>query len=205
MARLNSVLLRLLLHVMAIVSGSRIVTGLPQFPEGVPPELFNHFFAIHSAIGNLQRALSQFAGVDAQPDADWPQVTTDDTIHDGNLNRWYVKANEALVFGQAVSPFVSAGELQVRLANATNNTRWCCGFVTSPGNFAIGEFVEVKTKGLITGIAGMTAAVRYWLSTVNGQITNVEPVAAGNIGQVVGFALASNRLLANTDFHFNQH
>jgi hypothetical protein len=187
---------------MAIVSGSKISTGLPQMPEGVPQQLYTHFFAVYNAIHNLERFISLYGGVDAQPSDLWSQLTVDDSIFDGNLNRWYVPAYEILSYGQAVSPILDSGVLKVRLANATNNTKWCCGFVNSVGSFAAGEYVEVLTRGLIAGVSGMTVGSRYWLSTTNGSITNVAPAASGNIQQVVGFAMASNRLLCNLDSYF---
>jgi len=189
---------------MATVEGSRIETGLPSTPEGVPQELFTHFFAIYNAIHNLERLVATYTGADEQFSS-LDQITVDDTIFDGNLNRWYAVANENLNFGQAVSPILVAGDLQVRLANAVNNTKWCCGFVNSVGSHNAGETIEIRTRGLISGVSGLTPGARYWLSTTNGLITNVAPVAAGNIEQVVGFALETTRLLCNLDSYYVQH
>jgi hypothetical protein len=185
-----------------MANDSRIIVGLPQFPENVPQELFNSFFTVYTAIHNLARSLSLYAGVDPVPEAEQSQVTVDDTIQDGNLNRWYAKANEIISFGAAVSPILVGSELQVRLANATNASRWCCGFVNSIGTFSAGQYVEIRTRGLITGVAGMISGDRYWLSTTNGVIQNAAPAGAGNIVQVLGFALSPTRLLSNPSFYF---
>lgn len=190
---------------MATVSGSKVATGLPQMPEGVPPELFTHFYVVYSAIHNLERLIGQYAGVDSPPSDIWSQLTIDDTFYDGNLNRLYLECTEAMAYGNAVSPILSGGLLKLRLANATNNTRWCCGFVNEPGSYAIGAIVPIVTRGLITGVSGLTVAGRYWLSTTNGLITNTAPVAAGNIEQVVGWAPNSIRLISNLDSFFIQH
>lgn len=190
---------------MPLIIQSKINVGLPQTPEGVPPELFSHFLQIYQAFSNLQQALSQYAGVDPAPSDWWSQLTPDDTFFDGNLNRLIVKANENIGFGQVVSPINVAGELQVRLANATNNTRWACGFSTTPGTVLAGSMLEIKTRGYIDGIAGMVVGSRYWLSTTNGAIQNVAPVAAGTIEQVVGWAIRGSRLAANLDSYFVQH
>lgn len=189
---------------MAIRS-SKISTGLPQTPEGVPPELFAHFLQVYQAFGNLADALSQYAGVDSPPTDWWSQLTFDDTFYDGNMNRLIVKCNEAIAFGQLVSPIFIAGELQVRLANASTNARWACGFCITAGAHAIGERIEIKTRGYIDGIIGMAPSARYFLSTVNGAIQAGAPVAAGNIEQVVGWAVASNRLISNLDTFWIQH
>jgi hypothetical protein len=189
------------------IANYRIILGLPQLPEGVPPELFNQFFIIYQAINNLLRQISQFAGIDAQDSTIWDQLSVDDTIWQIVPTRWYARQNEALNFGDAVSAFLSSGELQVRKANATDNTRPCIGFVTSQDHTSsIGSFCEVTASvGLITGISGMTAGTRYFLSTSAGLITSTAPVAAGNIEQVVGIALASNRLLVNINMAWVQH
>lgn len=187
---------------MATVESSRVNAGLPTFPENVPQELFNSFFTVYNAIKNLERAISLYAGVDPQPEDRWSQVSVDDTIHDGNLNRWYAKANEILNFGQAVSPILVGSELQVRLANASTVAKWCCGFVNSVGSFGAGQYVEVLTRGLIVGVSGMVTGNRYWLSTTNGAVQNAAPAGSGNIQQVLGFALSPTRLLSNPSFYF---
>lgn len=188
-----------------VLTSSLVNTGLPQFPEGVPPELFSAFLQVYQGVGNLQQAISQFAGVDSMPTDWWSQLTIDDTFFDGNLNRLIVTANENINLGQAVSPILVAGTLQVRLANATDNTRWCSGFSITPGTIIAGSKIEIKTRGVISGVTGMTIGARYWLSTVSGFIQNIPPVAAGNIEQVVGWAAAGSRLISNLDSFFIQH
>lgn len=192
---------------MALDNASLIQTGLALTPESAPPELYNEFYKVYTAIHNLERFLSQYAGVDEWATASWTQISIDQTIYDGNLNRWYAKQFEPLSFGQAVAVVVDAGELKVRKANATNNTKPCVGFVSSNDHtIAAGQFCEVTVgTGLIKGITGMVPGSRYFLSTVDATITNVAPVAAGNIEQVVGLALASNRLLMKLDFAWIQH
>lgn len=191
---------------MALGNASKVNSGLPQLPEGVPPELYAHFVSLYNAIHNLERMISQYAGVDQSDSSIWNQLTIDDTIFAGNLNRWYVRANEAVSFGQVVSPILVGAELQVRKANATDNTKPAIGIVNSVNPVAAGDFCEVIiANGLISGISGLTAGTRYFLSTSNGLITNVAPVAAGNIEQVVGFALASNRLYMKLDWGWVQH
>lgn len=185
---------------------SVIQTGLPETPTGIPDELFNILFPIYTAIHNLERYLSLYAGTDGQPAEDWPQLSIDQTMFIGNMSRWYVEATEAMSFGQVVSAVLVGATTKVQLANATNNTRKACGIVTSEGTVAAGQFVEVKVgMALITGITGMIPASRYWLNTSNGQIVNVAPVAAGNIEQYLGWSMTSNRLLMCLDGNYIQH
>lgn len=191
---------------MAIVNSSKINAGLPQVPDNVPVELFQAFLPTYNAIHNLERLLSQYAGVDTYPPEWWSQLTLDDTIYLGGTTRWYPIAFEPLAFGNCVAPILDAGVLKVRKANATTNVKFACGFVTSPNPVVAGQNVEVMVgQGFITGVAGLVAGQRYFLSTVDGLITNVAPVAAGNIEQVVGLAMAGNRLLMNLNFGWIQH
>lgn len=189
-----------------IIEQSKIITGLPQLPgDGVPRELYTEFQLLYNAIKALQNALSLFAGVDPQPQDVWSQLPLDTTMYEGNLARWYIEATEPINFGQAVSPIISGGQLKVRLANATDNTKWCAGFSNTLGTTPTGSFLEVLPRGYITGISGMNAGQRYFLSTTSGVITNVAPVAAGNIEQVVGFAMSSTRLFSNLAPEWIQH
>jgi hypothetical protein len=189
-----------------LTNNSKVITGLPQFPEGWPKELSGAAFSVYSAIHNLETLLSKYAGVDPQPSQYWSQLALTDTIYDGNLGRWYVKANENLAYGALVSPFLVGAELQVRNANATDNTRWACGICNVPTGVLAGDYLEViGLRGLVQGVGGLTKGTRYFLSTVNGLVTNAEPVAAGNIGQVVGFALAADRLWMDINLQFIQH
>lgn len=187
--------------------GSKINVGLSQFPEGVPKELFGHFFTIYNAIRNLANQLSLYAGVDGQTIDTWGQLSLDDTIFHGNLARWYPIQYEALGFGDCVSAILDVGEVKVRKANATDNTKPACGFVTSTDHVSIaGARCEVMVgTGYITGVGGMIAGIRYFLSTTDGLIQNTAPVAGGNIEQVMGLALASNRLFMNLNFDWKQH
>lgn len=189
------------------VNTSKIIIGLPQSPEGVPPEIYTPMFQVYQAAQNLRSAIAQYAGVDEYSQSLWPQLSIDETLWPGNTKRWYVLQNEALNFGQAVSVINVAGIPQVRLANSTNNTRWACGIVSSFDHVAgIGNFCEVTVgDGLITGIGGLTVGTRYWLNTVDGQIVNAPTVAAGNIEQYIGWAIAANRLVMSINGNYIQH
>lgn len=191
---------------MPVINQTRLQIGLPQFPDGVPAELQQPFLQVFNAIHNLSRFLSQFAGVDPQPEDYWNQLTLDDTLFAQNMNRVYLKCNEDIPFGAIVSPIAVGAELQMRLANATNNTRWAAGICSTVGGKLTGQFAEFMLGcGLVSGISGMVLGARYWLHTTNGQIVNVAPVAAGNIEQFLGWAISSNRLLMNISGNYIQH
>lgn len=186
---------------------SKIQTGLAQTPQGVPQELFLTFFQVYTAIHNLEAFLSQYAGVDEQDQQFWPQLSPLDTILSGNMNRWYVKQFEPLAFGNCVAVLLDAGEMKVRKANATNNSKFAIGFVSSFDHIVgAGNFCEVTLGlGLVAGVVGMIPGIRYFLSTSDGLITNVQPVAAGNIEQAVGISIGTDKLFMNVSGSWIQH
>jgi hypothetical protein len=184
----------------------KIQLGLPQFPEGVPPELFQVFYQVFSAIHNLSRYVSQYAGIDPEPSDIWSQLAFDDSVYSQNLNRVYMRADEAIPFGALVSPIVVGTEIRMRLANATNNTRWALGACSTESGVLLGSFGEfIIGHGMLFGISGLIAGSRYWVHTTAGQVVNAAPVAAGNIEQSAGVALTSGRFFMNLNFGFIQH
>lgn len=63
----------------------------------------------------------------------------------------------------------------------------------------------VKTDGELSGFAGLTPGVVYYLDpTTPGAITNVAPVAAGQVVQKVGQAKDATTLLINLDDDFTE-
>ncbi len=122
------------------------------------------------------------------------------------MGRLYAKASENIAFGAVISIYVSGGVLRVRNANATDNSRPGLGWCSTSGGIASGAFGEVIIgPSLCTAISGMTIGTRYFLDTTNGQVVNAEPVAAGNIGQALGIAIAANRLYMLPSLQWVQH
>lgn len=185
---------------------SPIDTGLPSQPQNVPPELFAEFWTIYNAIQALQRGINQYAGVIAWPPAEWSQLTPADTLLEQNARRLYIKATEDLGFGSLVNLWNDAGVLKARLANATTSARPCFAICNTVGGILTDSYGEVSLMaGLSLGVSGLIPGTRYFLSTTPGVLTNVAPVAAGNIEQAVGVALAGNLFFFQADLSWVQH
>jgi len=136
----------------------------------------------------------------SQDPATWSSLLPADTIKSQNLNRLYVQAGEALVFGATVNLYdKGAGVLGARKADATNATvKPCHGFVNTVHATALGDFCEViVTQGMCTAIAGLTVGTTYYQSTTPGLITSVKPIAP-NMIQPVGFALGTAMMYFNS-------
>lgn len=151
------------------------------------------------------RAFVDYSGIGSQNFSNWSLLAGNPkTLLAGNLNRLYVIASETIVQGAAISLFNNAGVLNVRNANATNNTRICDGFCSSPGGILAGSPGEIIRSNGVASIGGLTIGQRYWVSIINGLIVAVPPVAAGNIEQYVGIAISSTVLSFNISNWF-QH
>lgn len=183
---------------------SPINTSLPIIPSGVPPELFSLFLALHQAIHALNLGITEYCGLAARPNDQWSQLTPIDTVRSQQLLRLYVPFTETCSYGSALNLFSNAGVLSARKANATDNTKPCYALANVVGGVTAGDYGEVILGGLTAGISGLTVASRYFLSTTNGVVTNIEPTAAGNIGQSLGFAFSSGLFFFNPTLQWRQ-
>ena len=174
-------------------------------PPGLPLEIRTVIEDIYTAIYQLQIALVNFCGVSPQPQAQWSQLATVQTILQQNMNRTYMLASETILGGALVNFVNSGGVIKVRNANATDNTKPAQGFCNVSGGTASGSYGEfIMFSGLCQLISGLTIGSVYYLSTTNGILSVSKPVAAGNIEQMVGVAVDIN-VLYFTSHHWVQH
>jgi len=180
--------------------------GIGQQPAVSDPRLFEQLAPIYNALGRLQQALTDYAGVDQQVSSLWSQLRATDTILAQNAHRLYLPASEAIIESGLVNLYNNAGALNARNANATDNTKPCYGYCSQAGGTAgAGAYTEVIVLTGLAPAAGLTVGTRYFLSTVNGLLTAVAPVAAGNIEQVLGIALSATEFLFDASLQWVQH
>jgi hypothetical protein len=170
---------------------------IPQHaPDGLPPIITGALEEVYASMQQIIQTFINNCGIGQQPLSDWPQLAgSPATILANNVGRLYVVATEDILFGAAISLVAVTGQIQARNANATNNTKPCDGFCSTVGGILAGKTGEVIVTGGLATITGLTVGSRYYLSTVNGLITAVAPVAAGNIEQYLGIALTTTTLL----------
>lgn len=177
---------------------------IPDTPVTKVKEVYGDLAAIYNGLQILQQAFTDYCGIVPQQSDYWAQLSFANTLFPQNPSRIYPIASENIATGAMVNLFDNAGTLMARNANATNNTKPCHGF--APLSFAAAARGEVDLfNGYCTSIAGLTKGTRYFLSTVNGIITAVAPVAAGNIEQPVGLALSATEMYFITNLAFIQH
>lgn len=110
-------------------------------------------------------------------------------------------SSENLTAGNFVNLYDNAGTINVRKADATNNTKPADGFVlvnvTSPANATV-YLISAKN----TAVSGLTVGADYWLGTTAGGIVSTAPSTAGNIIQRLGKAKSATELIfENQDYY----
>lgn len=184
---------------------SPLSIAITQDPIGIPKELQAYFSDLYNAIFQLQLAFVDFAGIAPQDSDLWSQLLPGQTILAQNANRLYVKASELLATGAMVNCHNVAGVLNVRNANATDNTKPCHGYCNVIGGAPAGTFTEIILfHGLCTLFSGLTPGSAYYLSIVGGGIQLPAPVAAGNVEQFLGIALDANSFMFQSHYRI-QH
>lgn len=178
---------------------SNVNFNVPQSaPSNLPPEVQAALEPLYVALQQMIYTFNNNCGVSSQNPADWTLFAGNPfTVLASNMGRMYVRASEAIQAGAMCSFHDVSGELQVRNANATDNTKPCQGFCNVSGGIAAGNVGEIIIGSGLCPISGLTRGQSFWLSTSNGQITAGRPSAGGNIEQYVGFALSDTILFFN--------
>lgn len=92
--------------------------------------------------------------------------------------------------GDLVNFYDDAGTAKIRRADASNG-RVANGFVKTG---ATSGSIDVYMDGTISGMSGLTAGTRYYLSGSPGQVTATAPVTSGSRVQYVGTAVNATSL-----------
>lgn len=165
-------------------------------PVDTPTSLVGIIKPIYLALQNIVQTMIYFGGVAPRNPASILSSINDPTaILANNIHRFYTQATEAIAAGGLVNLFASGGAIAVRNANATDSTKPCDGFCSQVGGLALGAVGEIiLNDGVNSNLSGLTVGTRYYLSTTNGLLTSSPPVAAGNLQQSIGIALATTTL-----------
>jgi len=97
-------------------------------------------------------------------------------------------ATEAISAGDIINVYDNLGTPSIRKADATDNTKPPMGFALAA--IALNATGTVRlSNGVITGLTGLTAGVRYYLSALTpGAITATPPATTGNVIYAIGRA-----------------
>lgn len=177
----------------------------PNPPPGLPPNVQQAFAELYQFSQRVIQTLTNYCGIGPQDISEWGQLAgSTSTILRNNLGRFYVTASENIAFGACINLFSNAGTVNVRNANATNNTKPCDGYCSTVGGMLAGTVGEVILGPGVNTIVGVAVGVRYWLAISTGTVQASAPVAAGNIEQYLGVGIAPGQLYF-TPHYWIQH
>ena len=96
----------------------------------------------------------------------------------------------------AQAVYYNTTNTQIELADATDNSKPCAGFVVRKPTSTTGV---IANNGICKGFSGLSPGSDYYLSTTAGGITTTPPSSSGNIVQKVGRALSASILSVRID------
>ena len=173
------------------------LTVLPEFPQTENPAIWQDLLAIRQAIKSLQGTLDLYTGALTEDVQYWGQVAPAQTIRTQFISRLYVKASEAISYGQLVHLWNDGGICKARLASATDATKPTRAYCTIPAGVAAGAFGEFNVLGASSIYSGLVPGTPYYMAVTPGAITAVAPSGGGNLVQPVGYALSTTTLYFN--------
>jgi hypothetical protein len=152
---------------------------------------------ILNALRTLAVRIDETTGALAPPVTDWPNVSPLVSNLGNNIYKFYAQASASITFGQFVNfTNLSPTKVSARPAQADTFTKAAGGFCIDPNGVTSGAYGEFQVgPGLNYGISGMTPGNWYFLSPFSpGLITATQPVAAGQVIQLLGQAVTDNIL-----------
>lgn len=168
-----------------------ISSGLPSYPSGLSDKDAALVLPLYRAINSLSQQLALQSGNVQFDSAEQGSIDQFTKFTSQRTRKLFVKAAEALSFGNVVSLSISGGKIVAHKADATNLSRPAHAIVDVPTGIAIDTFGEVIfMQGKSSGISGTSFGTAYYLST-NGTVQSTPPVATGVLNQIVGIGLGS--------------
>lgn len=150
---------------------------------------------VYQSLQIMARTMINYSGIGPQVPMAWESFAgKTSTILSANLRRFYARAAEDISLYQIISVYDDAGELKIRLADASDNTRVAVGYCNTASGILTGNVGEVILNSGVPLFAGLTIGTHYWLSTTPGAISTTPATAAGNVEQYLGVALSTTEL-----------
>lgn len=139
----------------------------------------------------------KYCGIGTIDSSSWATIRPKDSLFSGNVNKIYVPCKNNITSGLLISLVLDAGVLKADMAaGAAGSVKQADGFAT--GTYlagAIGEFILQSGLNTFRTVA-FTLGQRYWLGLAGNYVT-APLVAAGQLEQYAGIAVATDSLLVN--------
>lgn len=168
-----------------------ISSGLPSYPAGLSDKDAALVLPLYRAINSLAQQIAVQSGAVQYDAAEQASIDQFTKFTSQRTRKLFVKAGEALSFGNLVSLSIVSGKIVAFKADATNLSRPAHAIVDVPTGIALNAFGEVIfMQGKSSGVSGTSFGTAYYLSTA-GQVQSTPPVATGVLNQRVGLGLGS--------------
>lgn len=176
-----------------------ITSGLPSYPPGLPDKEAALVLPLYRAVNSLAQYLSAATGNVSYEPSEQAQASQLTKLLDAKTQKIFVKAGEALSYGQMLALSVSGGKIVAHKASATTLSRPALAVCDTVGGIPLNGYGEaVFMQGRTAGVAGTAFGTVYYLSTAGG-IQATPPVATGVLNQIVGIGLGSEGFYLNIE------
>ena len=168
-----------------------ISTGLPSYPANLSDKDAGLVLPLYKAINTLAQQLSFVTGNVQYSTGEQTNLNPFTKLINEREQKIFVKAGEALSYGNVVTLSIVSGSLVANKADATNLAKPGHAIIDDPAGIALNDYGEaVFMTGRTAGITGSTLGTVYYLSTA-GQVQAARPHGPGILTQVIGYGLGS--------------
>lgn len=176
-----------------------VSTGLPSYPSGLSDKEAALVLPLYKAIATLAQQVSYVTGNVQYSGGEQAVLNPLTKLINEREQKIFVKAGEALAFGNVITLTVSGGVIVAYKATSSDITKPGHAIVDDPAGIPLNEFGEaVFITGRTTGITGTVFGAVYYLGTA-GQVQLARPQGPGILTQIIGYGLGSAGFYAAID------
>lgn len=168
-----------------------VSTGLPSYPSGLSDKEAALVLPLYKAIATLTQQLSYVTGNVQYSNSEQGSINPFTKLISEREQKIFVKAGEALAFGNVITLTTSGGVIVAYKATSSDVTKPGHAIVDDPAGIALNEFGEaILLTGRTTGITGTTFGTVYYLGTA-GQVQSARPQGPNILTQIIGYGLGT--------------
>lgn len=168
-----------------------VSAGLPLYPAGLSDKEAAIIVPIYNAINALSQQVAAVTGNVRYTEGEQATYDQFTKLISAREQKIFVKAGEALSYGNVVTLSLSGGKVVANKADATDLAKPGHAIIDAPAGIALNGYGEaILLTGRTLGITGTTFMAPYYLSTA-GQVQATRPHGPGIITQFIGYGLGS--------------
>lgn len=176
-----------------------VSSGLPDLPAGLNDKDSALVSPLYRAISALTQQLATLTGNVQYDQSEQSAMDQLGGVIDNKEQKIYVKALEAIGYGQLITLSIDGGKLAASVATGTVLTKPAHALCDVPGGIAVGKYgMALFMRGKSTAVTGTALGTTYYLSTA-GILQATAPTADGVLNQVVAIGLGSAGIYLNIE------